>query len=95
MILALFYNEQIDVKDLTFIITESCVPAQVVAAVDVNTVANEVYKYNFPHTRLLARTIEVSNSYYCFNKYIASKNVIEEYCKITDFWCLHLTISHI
>lgn len=87
MILALLYNEQIDVKDLTFqdipfIITESCVPAQVVAAVDVNTVANEVYKYNFPHTRLLARTIEVSNSYYYFNKYIASKNVIEEYCKI-------------
>ncbi|XP_008690261.1 tRNA (cytosine(38)-C(5))-methyltransferase isoform X2 [Ursus maritimus] len=37
---------------------ESCVPAQVVAAVDVNTVANEVYKYNFPHTQLLAKTIE-------------------------------------
>lgn len=28
------------------------------AAVDVNTVANEVYKYNFPHTQLLAKTIE-------------------------------------
>uniref|UniRef100_A0A8C2RWK5 tRNA aspartic acid methyltransferase 1 n=1 Tax=Capra hircus TaxID=9925 RepID=A0A8C2RWK5_CAPHI len=38
---------------------ESCIPAQVVAAVDVNTVANEVYKYNFPHTQLLAKTIEV------------------------------------
>ncbi|XP_077010676.1 tRNA (cytosine(38)-C(5))-methyltransferase isoform X4 [Tamandua tetradactyla] len=37
---------------------ESCVPAQVVAAIDVNTVANEVYKYNFPHTPLLAKTIE-------------------------------------
>ncbi|XP_073857250.1 tRNA (cytosine(38)-C(5))-methyltransferase isoform X14 [Macaca fascicularis] len=37
---------------------ESCIPAQVVAAVDVNTVANEVYKYNFPHTQLLAKTIE-------------------------------------
>ncbi|XP_049633801.1 tRNA (cytosine(38)-C(5))-methyltransferase [Suncus etruscus] len=37
---------------------ESGVPAQVVAAIDVNTVANEVYKYNFPHTQLLARTIE-------------------------------------
>ncbi|XP_006872674.1 PREDICTED: tRNA (cytosine(38)-C(5))-methyltransferase [Chrysochloris asiatica] len=37
---------------------ESCVPAQVVAAIDVNTVANEVYKYNFPHTLLLAKTIE-------------------------------------
>uniref|UniRef100_A0A8D2JXR7 tRNA aspartic acid methyltransferase 1 n=1 Tax=Theropithecus gelada TaxID=9565 RepID=A0A8D2JXR7_THEGE len=38
---------------------ESCIPAQVVAAIDVNTVANEVYKYNFPHTQLLAKTIEV------------------------------------
>uniref|UniRef100_A0A8D2DHQ1 tRNA aspartic acid methyltransferase 1 n=1 Tax=Sciurus vulgaris TaxID=55149 RepID=A0A8D2DHQ1_SCIVU len=38
---------------------ESCIPAQVVAAVDVNTVANEVYKYNFPHTQLLAKTIEI------------------------------------
>uniref|UniRef100_A0A2K5NLD4 tRNA (cytosine(38)-C(5))-methyltransferase n=1 Tax=Cercocebus atys TaxID=9531 RepID=A0A2K5NLD4_CERAT len=37
---------------------ESCIPAQVVAAIDVNTVANEVYKYNFPHTQLLAKTIE-------------------------------------
>uniref|UniRef100_A0A8C5VN86 tRNA aspartic acid methyltransferase 1 n=1 Tax=Microcebus murinus TaxID=30608 RepID=A0A8C5VN86_MICMU len=38
---------------------ESGVPAQVVAAIDVNTVANEVYKYNFPQTQLLAKTIEV------------------------------------
>eukprot|EP00070_Physeter_catodon_P044703 XP_028351597.1 tRNA (cytosine(38)-C(5))-methyltransferase isoform X3 [Physeter catodon] len=38
--------------------SESCIPAQVVAAVDINTVANEVYKYNFPHTQLLAKTIE-------------------------------------
>ncbi|XP_062955881.1 tRNA (cytosine(38)-C(5))-methyltransferase isoform X2 [Cynocephalus volans] len=37
---------------------ESCIPAQVVAAIDVNTVANEVYKFNFPHTQLLAKTIE-------------------------------------
>ncbi|XP_004483786.2 tRNA (cytosine(38)-C(5))-methyltransferase isoform X3 [Dasypus novemcinctus] len=37
---------------------ESCVPAQVVAAIDVNTVANEVYRFNFPHTPLLAKTIE-------------------------------------
>ncbi|XP_030871485.1 tRNA (cytosine(38)-C(5))-methyltransferase isoform X8 [Gorilla gorilla gorilla] len=37
---------------------ESCIPAQVVAAIDVNTVANEVYKYNFPNTQLLAKTIE-------------------------------------
>ncbi|XP_035298703.1 tRNA (cytosine(38)-C(5))-methyltransferase isoform X1 [Cricetulus griseus] len=37
---------------------ESCIPAHVVAAIDVNTVANEVYKHNFPHTHLLAKTIE-------------------------------------
>ncbi|XP_037594933.1 tRNA (cytosine(38)-C(5))-methyltransferase isoform X3 [Cebus imitator] len=37
---------------------ESCIPAQVVAAIDVNTVANEVYRYNFPYTQLLAKTIE-------------------------------------
>ncbi|XP_047722471.1 tRNA (cytosine(38)-C(5))-methyltransferase isoform X1 [Prionailurus viverrinus] len=37
---------------------ESCIPSQVVAAIDVNTVANEVYAYNFPHTQLLAKTIE-------------------------------------
>ncbi|XP_040823725.1 tRNA (cytosine(38)-C(5))-methyltransferase isoform X2 [Ochotona curzoniae] len=41
-----------------YALKESCIPAQVVAAVDVNTVANEVYKYNFPHTQLLAKTIE-------------------------------------
>uniref|UniRef100_A0A8C5Y8I0 tRNA aspartic acid methyltransferase 1 n=1 Tax=Microcebus murinus TaxID=30608 RepID=A0A8C5Y8I0_MICMU len=39
-------------------VKESGVPAQVVAAIDVNTVANEVYKYNFPQTQLLAKTIE-------------------------------------
>ncbi|XP_016068719.1 PREDICTED: tRNA (cytosine(38)-C(5))-methyltransferase isoform X2 [Miniopterus natalensis] len=37
---------------------ESCIPAHVVAAIDVNNVANEVYKYNFPHTQLLTKTIE-------------------------------------
>ncbi|XP_044533694.1 tRNA (cytosine(38)-C(5))-methyltransferase isoform X3 [Gracilinanus agilis] len=37
---------------------ESCVSAEVVAAVDVNTIANEVYKHNFPHTQLWAKTIE-------------------------------------
>ncbi|XP_037746717.1 tRNA (cytosine(38)-C(5))-methyltransferase isoform X4 [Chelonia mydas] len=37
---------------------ESCISAEVVAAVDVNTVANEVYKHNFPSTPLWAKTIE-------------------------------------
>uniref|UniRef100_A0A8D0KQY7 tRNA aspartic acid methyltransferase 1 n=1 Tax=Strix occidentalis caurina TaxID=311401 RepID=A0A8D0KQY7_STROC len=37
---------------------ESCTSAEVVAAVDVNTLANEVYKHNFPSTLLWAKTIE-------------------------------------
>ncbi|EMP36983.1 tRNA (cytosine(38)-C(5))-methyltransferase, partial [Chelonia mydas] len=41
-----------------FLIPESCISAEVVAAVDVNTVANEVYKHNFPSTPLWAKTIE-------------------------------------
>uniref|UniRef100_A0A8C2KHK6 tRNA (cytosine(38)-C(5))-methyltransferase n=1 Tax=Cyprinus carpio TaxID=7962 RepID=A0A8C2KHK6_CYPCA len=36
----------------------SSVPAEVVAAVDVNTTANEIYKHNFPSTPLLPKTIE-------------------------------------
>ncbi|NXR12472.1 TRDMT methyltransferase, partial [Semnornis frantzii] len=36
----------------------SCKWAEVVAAVDVNTLANEVYKHNFPGTPLWAKTIE-------------------------------------
>ncbi|XP_075443612.1 tRNA (cytosine(38)-C(5))-methyltransferase isoform X2 [Ascaphus truei] len=39
-------------------IGESGVPAEVIAAVDVNTTANEVYKYNFPKTPLWPKTIE-------------------------------------
>ncbi|NWW02257.1 TRDMT methyltransferase, partial [Oreocharis arfaki] len=37
---------------------ESCTYAEVVAAVDVNTLANDVYKHNFPNTPLWAKTIE-------------------------------------
>lgn len=32
---------------------------QVVAAVDINTTANNVYRHNFPNTALLNKTIEV------------------------------------
>lgn len=32
---------------------------QVVAAVDINTTANDVYRHNFPSTALLNKTIEV------------------------------------
>ncbi|KAJ8389046.1 hypothetical protein AAFF_G00124430 [Aldrovandia affinis] len=37
---------------------ESRAPAEVVAAVDVNTTANDVYRHNFPNTPLWAKTIE-------------------------------------
>lgn len=46
---------------IIFLILESCTYAEVVAAVDVNTLANDVYKHNFPNTPLWAKTIEVSN----------------------------------
>ncbi|XP_051871990.1 tRNA (cytosine(38)-C(5))-methyltransferase isoform X2 [Pristis pectinata] len=36
----------------------SCIAAEVVAAVDINTVANEVYKCNFPNTCIYPKTIE-------------------------------------
>nr|XP_046148407.1 tRNA (cytosine(38)-C(5))-methyltransferase [Oncorhynchus gorbuscha] len=41
-----------------YALTESGVTAKVVAAVDVNTTANEIYKHNFPNTPLLPKTIE-------------------------------------
>lgn len=41
-----------------YALKESSVPAEVVAAVDVNTTANEIYKHNFPNTPLLPKTIE-------------------------------------
>ncbi|XP_016327419.1 tRNA (cytosine-5-)-methyltransferase-like [Sinocyclocheilus anshuiensis] len=40
------------------LLSESSVPAEVVAAVYVNTTANEIYKHNFPNTLLLPKTIE-------------------------------------
>nr|XP_006634398.1 PREDICTED: tRNA (cytosine(38)-C(5))-methyltransferase isoform X1 [Lepisosteus oculatus] len=41
-----------------YALKESSVPAEVVAAVDVSTTANEVYRHNFPSTPLWAKTIE-------------------------------------
>ncbi|XP_010897330.2 tRNA (cytosine(38)-C(5))-methyltransferase [Esox lucius] len=41
-----------------YALTESGVGAEVVAAVDVNTTANEIYKHNFPNTPLHPKTIE-------------------------------------
>uniref|UniRef100_A0A3B3ZXG5 Uncharacterized protein n=1 Tax=Periophthalmus magnuspinnatus TaxID=409849 RepID=A0A3B3ZXG5_9GOBI len=33
------------------------VPAQVVAAVDINTTANHIYKHNFPSTPMWSKTV--------------------------------------
>uniref|UniRef100_A0A673UY41 tRNA (cytosine(38)-C(5))-methyltransferase n=1 Tax=Suricata suricatta TaxID=37032 RepID=A0A673UY41_SURSU len=55
---------------------ESCIPAQVVAAVDVSTVANEVYRHNFPPTRLLAKTIEVLTEFPQIESEHPEKNTI-------------------
>ncbi|XP_062336191.1 tRNA (cytosine(38)-C(5))-methyltransferase isoform X1 [Osmerus eperlanus] len=41
-----------------YALKESGVAAEVVAAVDVNTTANEIYKHNFPSTPLRSKTIE-------------------------------------
>ncbi|KAI5637879.1 c-5 cytosine-specific DNA methylase domain-containing protein [Phthorimaea operculella] len=37
---------------------ESGLPGEVTAAIDINTVANEVYKHNFPDTNLLTKSIQ-------------------------------------
>ncbi|XP_053198010.1 tRNA (cytosine(38)-C(5))-methyltransferase isoform X2 [Scomber japonicus] len=41
-----------------FALKESGIPAQVVAAVDINTTANQIYSHNFPGTPLWNKTIE-------------------------------------
>ena len=43
-----------------FVHPESGIAAKVVAAIDVNTTANEIYRHNFPDTPLWSKTIEVS-----------------------------------
>ncbi|XP_037294783.1 tRNA (cytosine(38)-C(5))-methyltransferase isoform X2 [Manduca sexta] len=40
------------------VFSETNMPGEIVAAVDINTVANDVYKYNFPDTNLLNRNIQ-------------------------------------
>ncbi len=39
--------------------TESGIPVDVVAAVDINSQANHIYKHNFPETPLMQKSIEV------------------------------------
>uniref|UniRef100_A0A2K6EHG9 tRNA aspartic acid methyltransferase 1 n=1 Tax=Propithecus coquereli TaxID=379532 RepID=A0A2K6EHG9_PROCO len=63
---------------------ESGIPAQVVAAIDVNTVANEVYKYNFPQTQLLAKTIEVLMEFPKIESEHPQKYVIDAENKIEE-----------
>ncbi|XP_032869030.1 tRNA (cytosine(38)-C(5))-methyltransferase isoform X1 [Amblyraja radiata] len=46
------------VGGMHYALTESCIAAEVVAAVDINTVANEVYKHNFPNTCIYPKIIE-------------------------------------
>jgi hypothetical protein len=42
-----------------FHILACAVDVKVIAAIDINTTANEVYAYNYPDTTLLNRNIEV------------------------------------
>lgn len=37
---------------------ESKVPGEIIAAADINTVANSVYKYNFPSCHLIGKNIQ-------------------------------------
>uniref|UniRef100_A0A8C4RSG7 tRNA aspartic acid methyltransferase 1 n=1 Tax=Erpetoichthys calabaricus TaxID=27687 RepID=A0A8C4RSG7_ERPCA len=49
-----------------YALNASGLSAEVVAAVDVNTTANEVYKHNFPDVYLWPKTIEVRYLYSSF-----------------------------
>ena len=41
--------------------TESGISHEIIAAIDVNTTANKIYRYNFPGTNLMDCGIEVLN----------------------------------
>ncbi|TKS88114.1 tRNA (cytosine(38)-C(5))-methyltransferase [Collichthys lucidus] len=41
-----------------YALNKSGIPVQVVAAIDINTVANQIYRHNFPDTPLWNKTIE-------------------------------------
>lgn len=45
-------------SNLSSIFAESGIHHEVVAAVDINTIANEVYKHNFPSVPLICRNIQ-------------------------------------
>jgi site-specific DNA-cytosine methylase len=44
--------------NLWCVISESGIVGEVKAAMDINTIANKVYKHNFPNTKLLQRNIQ-------------------------------------
>lgn len=44
--------------NLCCVISESGIPGEIKAAVDINTIANKVYQHNFPNTKLLQRNIK-------------------------------------
>ena len=47
---------------LLFVPSECGIPFQVVAAIDINPTANQIYRGNFPNTPLWNKTIEVGCS---------------------------------
>lgn len=60
-----FYPSKSQMSEMYFKIhfllsSESGIPFELVAAIDINTTANEIYKHNFPNTTLWNKTIEVS-----------------------------------
>lgn len=54
---------------IVFLYTTACgFNVQIVAAVDINTIANDVYQHNFPETPLLNRNIEVGKGVFTIFK---------------------------
>ena len=45
--------------DLHLLLSESSIAFEVVAAIDINTTANDIYRHNLPTTPLWNRSIEV------------------------------------
>lgn len=72
-----------------FLLSESGIPAQVVAAIDINTTANQIYKHNFPDTPLWNKTIEVGDRRVC-----SEDNKTDEQC-YTKLYLFVLILGHI
>lgn len=75
--------------------SDSGLTAEVVAAVDVNTTANQIYKHNFPSTTLWSKTIEVSQPSVFICARVRSNAHLSDagrYVKI-KWWCNDKTAS--